>query len=75
MGMTAHAIEMLPTKIVPAQDDEIICSICFDVLAPGELAFQLSCVHQHHQDCLRVWLARKAECPECRTSVRCANRI
>lgn len=71
-GLTAAEIEQLPSVVIGApasEDDKPICSICFDVLEEGELAYQLSCRHHHHQDCLRDWLTRKAECPECRTAV------
>merc|ERR1711871_452690 len=43
--------------------------ICFDTIEEGECVFKLACRHRHHQDCLRDWLVRKAECPECRTAV------
>eukprot|EP01052_Picozoa_sp_SAG31_P022487 SAG31_NODE_1790_length_7264_cov_3.356455_5_plen_217_part_00 len=71
-GLVVEQIDQLPTTVIEApatEADRPICSICFDTIEDGECVFQLACRHRHHQDCLRDWLVRKAECPECRTAV------
>ena len=42
-----------------------MCSICMDDLLGGEVVRRLECGHVYHQQCVDVWLAKRAVCPLC----------
>ncbi|CAE8643478.1 unnamed protein product, partial [Polarella glacialis] len=53
--------------------DEMMCTICLDVIAPGHPARKLSCGHTFHADCISGWWKcslqssrGKVNCPSCR---------
>lgn len=43
-----------------------LCSICYESVEPGSRIFVLHCPHVQHYECMKLWVVRKAECPECR---------
>merc|ERR1719198_789004 len=46
-----------------------MCSICMELLKPGDITHDLPCRHEFHMECLRSWLRQKNECPTCRGTV------
>jgi len=53
------------------ENDLSSCTICLEVLRPGQLATTLLCRHAFHQDCIMRWLGTKVYkqqagcCPTC----------
>lgn len=43
-----------------------LCSICYEEVDPGSRVFAMRCSHVQHYDCMKLWVVRKPECPECR---------
>jgi len=39
------------------------CVICLDVMAPGEAACRLPCLHTYHETCIAKWFAHHRTCP------------
>ena len=46
--------------------DGSTCSICLDTIQPAQVARELPCSHTFHRECIRTWVARRHNCPECR---------
>ena len=46
--------------------DGSTCSICLDTIQPSQVARELPCSHTFHRECIRTWVARRHNCPECR---------
>ncbi|CAD8209010.1 unnamed protein product [Paramecium pentaurelia] len=46
-----------------------ICSICLQEINEGKLIKILKCNHYFHDDCIKEWVLRKAECPTCRDNI------
>lgn len=46
--------------------DVALCSICYEAVEPGSEIFLMQCPHVQHYDCMKLWVVRKPECPECR---------
>lgn len=46
--------------------DETSCSICLEALA-SSTTVQLECQHVFHEKCIKDWLKRQSNCPNCRT--------
>ena len=51
------------------EEDMALCSICYEVVDAGETVFAMSCRHVQHFDCMKLWVVRKPECPECRQTL------
>ena len=47
-------------------DDEALCTGCYENLTKGENAKQLACTHVFHSTCILQWFSRKINCPTCR---------
>lgn len=56
----------------PNLERELTCGICQDILH-RPVALQ-PCMHSFCGGCFSVWVKRKAECPQCRQSVRVVSR-
>lgn len=52
-----------------SSDPQEACSICLDYLGSGQTIRRLPCFHQFHISCADDWLAKKTQCPECRTKI------
>ncbi|CAD8112053.1 unnamed protein product [Paramecium primaurelia] len=46
-----------------------ICSICLQEINERKLIKILKCNHYFHDDCIKEWVLRKAECPTCRDNI------
>ena len=71
-GLSVNAISRIPTFVV-ADGLNSTCTICFEPVCDGETSFSLRCNHRHHVECLRDWVSRKAECPDCRGAINARN--
>lgn len=63
------AIESLPTVMIERvhlDEGTALCAVCKDVVALGEPAKQLPCLHLYHHDCILPWLSSRNSCPICR---------
>ncbi|KAH7283430.1 hypothetical protein KP509_34G007400 [Ceratopteris richardii] len=63
------AIERLITVKIQQENLEngsALCAICKDVVALGEPAKQLPCLHLYHSLCIVPWLSARNSCPVCR---------
>ncbi|OAE22339.1 hypothetical protein AXG93_1024s1070 [Marchantia polymorpha subsp. ruderalis] len=63
------AVECLPSISIEqahVDDGSAVCAICKDVVALGEPAKQLPCLHLYHNDCILPWLSSRNSCPVCR---------
>ncbi|KAL3692426.1 hypothetical protein R1sor_006077 [Riccia sorocarpa] len=63
------AVDCLPSVSIEqshVDDGSAVCAICKDVVAVGEAAKQLPCLHLYHQDCILPWLSSRNSCPVCR---------
>ena len=45
--------------------DTMVCTICFEVVAPGWQE-HLPCMHAFHTECIGRWLRTQPTCPVCR---------
>eukprot|EP01043_Picozoa_sp_COSAG02_P029207 COSAG02_NODE_1807_length_10865_cov_25.450585_7_plen_695_part_00 len=50
-----------------------LCSICYEEVEPGSRVFAMQCSHVQHYDCMKLWIVRKPECPECRQRLPLPN--
>ncbi|CAE8690242.1 unnamed protein product, partial [Polarella glacialis] len=57
--------------------EELMCTICLDVVAPTQFARKLSCGHAFHAGCISSWWKcrlqsshGKVSCPSCRTDLK-----
>ncbi|CAM6082718.1 unnamed protein product [Calypogeia fissa] len=63
------AVDCLPSISIEQRhldDGSAVCAICKDVVALGEPAKQLPCLHLYHNDCILPWLNSRNSCPVCR---------
>ena len=47
-------------------DDQVLCTVCYEPLRNGETAKQLPCTHLFHSHCIFQWFKYKINCPTCR---------
>jgi E3 ubiquitin-protein ligase RNF38/44 len=70
--LTEQQVNEIPAVIYTvgmSEVEEPTCSICLADYEPNERLRVLPCRHCFHQECLDPWLARNANCPNCRTSL------
>lgn len=72
-GLRPSDIATLPgLTVVECSAQMEDCPICLTELRPGESARQLgACGHTFHRSCIDLWLFRRADCPMCKTEVKC----
>jgi hypothetical protein len=66
-------INSLPISIIVNPIKENICAICLDEEEINEEWCKLSCSHNYHKNCIRVWILTKTNCPECRSEIRISH--
>ncbi|CAE8654125.1 unnamed protein product [Polarella glacialis] len=61
--------------------DELMCTICLDVIVPKQPARKLSCGHAYHASCISGWWKcslqssrGKVNCPSCRVDLEVCSR-
>jgi hypothetical protein len=72
VGLSDQQVGDIPTvAYVPGMSEveEPTCSICLTDYEAGERLRVLPCRHVFHRECLDPWLARNANCPNCRTNL------
>ncbi|CAE8721382.1 unnamed protein product [Polarella glacialis] len=62
--------------------EELMCTICLDVVAPTQPARKLSCGHAFHAGCISSWWKcrlqsshGKVSCPSCRTDLKARSSV
>eukprot|EP01083_Nonionella_stella_P126835 384152_1 len=50
-------------------DDNYMCTICFEAFEPHDSIGKLMCNHIFHKQCIYSWLKKNATCPLCREDV------
>ncbi|CAM0872495.1 unnamed protein product [Alopecurus aequalis] len=50
-------------------EDELVCSVCLEQVAVGDLLRSLPCLHQFHVNCIDPWLRQQGTCPVCKHQV------
>jgi len=65
----ASIMALLPDETI-TEKSAGLCPICLCDMAPDETCCRLPCLHMFHKDCLGEWLARKAQCPVDRRTMR-----
>jgi Ring finger domain len=75
-GLRGKSHLVLKTKMLSArttleeeEEEEQTCTICLGELHEGMRIGSLTCHHEFHVDCLKVWLKRKNHCPLCKGKV------
>ena len=70
-----EVVDGLPDVIISGEDnendDEVLCTVCYETLRNGEPAKQLECTHVLHSNCIFQWFSRKINCPTCRYEPAC----
>ena len=56
--------------IESVEDQDTLCSICFDTLTSRDDVIQLTCNHMFHNACIRRWIRSNGSCPQCREVAR-----
>ena len=59
------------TKNQKEQENDIICSICFEDICD----YKTSCNHEFHERCIQPWLRSNNTCPNCRTVINPSIRL
>ncbi|XP_055356602.1 uncharacterized protein LOC129601754 [Paramacrobiotus metropolitanus] len=68
--LTEDEMNHLTQAEVTQQSDDMICPMCQQNLATGEMMITLPCQHIGHKECLTTWLITYSRnCPVCRQSV------
>ncbi|KAJ7562326.1 hypothetical protein O6H91_03G064400 [Diphasiastrum complanatum] len=63
------AVDCLPCVVIEhyhVEKETAVCAICKELVAIGEPAKQLPCMHLYHPDCIFPWLKCRNSCPVCR---------
>ena len=74
-GVRGKCHLVLKTKTLSArttsveEEEEQTCAICLGELQEGARIGSLTCNHEFHVDCLKVWLKQKNHCPLCKGKV------
>ena len=68
-----HAIRIKETKTQLQESDT--CAICLGNMRKNSNVYNLKCGHHFHIRCLEKWAKRKQECPICRKSIECEERM
>eukprot|EP00297_Palpitomonas_bilix_P018638 CAMPEP_0113867060 /NCGR_PEP_ID=MMETSP0780_2-20120614/213_1 /TAXON_ID=652834 /ORGANISM="Palpitomonas bilix" /LENGTH=151 /DNA_ID=CAMNT_0000851969 /DNA_START=496 /DNA_END=951 /DNA_ORIENTATION=- /assembly_acc=CAM_ASM_000599 len=77
VALTSTDLDRFPIYTMPPREDNLKdegqeayrCSICLELLLPGNVARLLPCMHQFHADCVDKWLLMDARCPVCKLAV------
>jgi hypothetical protein len=65
-GLTPMNISMIThEELSETNGEEILCSICLDVMKTGDMIRHMPCTHKFHMPCIDNWLMRKGSCPNC----------
>ena len=74
-GLSIELIGKLPlAKYIEAKTDEenensTMCTICQDDYQDETEVLCLPCTHLFHDGCIKDWLAKSTQCPNCRSSI------
>jgi hypothetical protein len=66
-GLTENELQTAFTRKEYHQEEQSQCSICMEQFTEGEQLVSLRCKHLYHESCVRQWLQRRGNCPNCRT--------
>lgn len=51
-------------------EEQSTCAICLAEFSDHDILVDLPCGHHYHEECIRGWLVRKAQCPLCKAVIR-----
>lgn len=70
-GLSKWDLEILPTFVFAADNEEGSCSICLNQFDIGEILISLPCDKRHsfHSGCVKMWLQQQNSCPLCQKHV------
>jgi len=73
---TDREISLAAHPLVCLQDESkaVDCNICFEVVAPGDVGFDIGCGHFFHRGCLESWISEKPNCPNCRRMIEVISK-
>jgi len=60
---------LTPDANVQSNEDEFECTICITPVDNGDRVGVTTCGHIFHSDCLKLWIARKNQCPLCKAEI------
>ena len=46
------------------------CTVCFEKFNKGEIIKKLPCDHIFHNKCIKPWLKKSVNCPNCRLNIK-----
>ena len=45
------------------------CSVCLELISPGQQMRRLPCSHSYHRECIDTWLLKRRKCPLCKLDI------
>jgi len=68
--------EKILYKVNPDKPDKKdTCTICFEDMKENDEICNITCKHIFHYNCINEWVSRKAECPNCKSSIKIKNNV